>query len=118
MSGEQPQPQQNLHSVVLITCPNEEVSKAIAHRLVEKQLAACVNIVPKITSVYRWEGKVNEDSEYLLIAKTRNALISDLSQEVKQNHPYSVPEVIALDIKAGHQPYLDWITQSTPKKKQ
>ena len=99
--------------VVLITVPSPEVGGKIARALVEERLAACVNLVPGITSTYRWEGEVQVDPEALLIAKTGRDLFDALAARVRSLHPYTVPEIIALPLAAGHQPYLAWIADST-----
>ncbi len=96
-----------------MTVPSIEVGKKIASGLVSKKLAACVNIIPQITSIYEWEGKINEDSELLLMIKTQSHLFEELSAFVKQNHPYDVPEVIGLPIDQGSKGYLDWVKQVT-----
>jgi periplasmic divalent cation tolerance protein len=101
-------------SVVLITAPNREVGRMVANHLVENALAACVNIIAPIESIYSWEGKVQQDEEVLLVVKTRTALVESLLvQAVKSVHPYDVPEVIALPIQAGSRNYLDWISSVT-----
>uniref|UniRef100_A0A1B6FXF1 Uncharacterized protein n=2 Tax=Cuerna arida TaxID=1464854 RepID=A0A1B6FXF1_9HEMI len=105
-----------LFSVVYITAPTQEVAKKIARGLVENQLAACVNIVPGITSIYKWEGKIEEDSELLLMVKTRTQKIVELTAYVKANHPYSVPEVISTPIESGHDLYLKFLNDSIPEK--
>ena len=107
------------YCVVLITAPTGEKSAALAKLLVEQKLAACVNLVPGVKSTYWWEGKVTEDAEDLLIAKTDKLKVKALVKAVKANHPYSVPEVIALRIKEGNRDYLRWISASlgTPRKK-
>ncbi|PRQ21282.1 putative divalent ion tolerance protein, CutA [Rosa chinensis] len=99
--------------VVYVTVPNKEVGKKLAESLVREKLAACVNIVPGILSIYQWEGEVQTDSEELLIIKTRQSLFEALTEHVKTNHPYDVPEVIALPINAGSLNYLEWIKNST-----
>jgi periplasmic divalent cation tolerance protein len=99
--------------VVFVTVPDVEDAERIGRSLVEGRLAACVNIVPQIRSLFRWEGKVADESETLLIVKTRRALFDSLRAHVKQMHPYDIPEVIALPVVAGHQPYLRWIDEAT-----
>ncbi|XP_039287806.1 protein CutA homolog [Nilaparvata lugens] len=83
--------------------------------LVSNKLAACVNIIPQLTSVYEWEGKIQEDSELLLMIKTRSAKVEPLTKYVKENHPYSVCEVITTPITGGNQAYLDWISKTVPE---
>ena len=102
--------------VVLVTCPGQEVGEKIARTVVEDRLAACVNILPGLTSIYRWEGKVCRDAETLLIIKTRRSKFSALSSRVKALHPYSVPEVLALPVVAGSDSYLSWVRSSIPLK--
>ena len=100
--------------VVLITAPNEpETAKKLARALVEERLAACVNLVPGLTSVYRWQGEIIEDGEILLIAKTTEARLAALMARVPELHPYEVPEILALEVKDGHPPYLAWLKEST-----
>lgn len=102
-----------MEQVVLITVPTEEKAKEIARTLVEERLAACVNIVPGLTSIYRWEGKVVEDRELLLIVKTTTFRFPLLKERVQALHPYTVPEIIALPIAEGHRDYLNWLREST-----
>lgn len=99
--------------VVLITASNEEEAVIIAKGLVEDRLAACVNIVPGVRSVYRWEGKVHDDPECLLVAKTAAANFEMLEGRVKSLHSYEVPEIIALPIVKGYEPYMSWLMEST-----
>lgn len=100
------------NSIVYVTTPNDESAKKIARKLITEKLAACVNIIPNIQSIYEWEGCVNEDVEYLLMIKTKTDKVNDLSKFVRENHPYSVAEVISVKIENGNPPYLDWIKQS------
>ncbi|BAS82682.1 Os03g0186950, partial [Oryza sativa Japonica Group] len=99
--------------VVYVTVPNREAGKKLSQSIISEKLAACVNIVPGIESVYWWEGKVQTDAEELLIIKTRESLLDALTEHVKANHEYDVPEVIALPITGGNTKYLEWIKNST-----
>ena len=100
--------------VALITAPSNEVAKSIIDKLLQEKLAACVNIVSPISSFYVWEGKICDDSEVLLICKTRADLFqNEFISAVKSVHPYDVPEIIALPILMGSQSYLDWIKEVT-----
>lgn len=102
--------------VVLITAPSEEVGRGIAQALLDNKLAACVNIVAPINSLYLWQGDINDDEEVLLIVKSRAELFEQgLIPAVKEVHPYDVPEIIALPILLGDQDYLDWIEAETIK---
>lgn len=98
--------------LVLTTASSEEEARKIARTLVDRRLAACVNIVPKIESIYRWQGKVEEAQEYLLLVKTRQALFEKLRDAIRELHSYEVPECIALSIDDGLGPYLNWIDES------
>jgi len=100
------------HLLVSITTGSSEEAERIAEALVEDRLAACVNIVPAITSIYRWQGEVHRDSEVLLIAKSRPELFESLAARVRELHSYEVPEIIALPIAAGSKAYLNWIDES------
>lgn len=102
-----------MNLVVLCTVPDEGSARRIAQALVAEGLAACVNVLPRLTSVYRWEGEVTSGEELLLIIKTREARYAALEARVKELHPYTVPEVIALPIRQGSKDYLDWLVQST-----
>ena len=100
--------------LVMITAPSEGAARDIAQALLEKKLAACVNLVPGIRSLYTWDGAVNDDDEVLLIVKSRAALFENqLVPAVQQLHPYDVPEIIAVPIMMGSQSYLDWIEEVT-----
>jgi periplasmic divalent cation tolerance protein len=99
--------------VVLVTTPTPERAAEIARAVVEERLAACGNVVPAIRSIYRWEGKVHEDAEALLVLKTTRARFEALRDRVLALHPYQVPEVIALRVEAGSAAYLAWIAGET-----
>lgn len=100
------------HAVVLMTAPDAAAAERIARALVDERLAACVNILPGVRSVYRWEGKVEESSEVLLVAKTRASLFGKVEARVRALHPYDVPEIVALPLTDGSRPYLSWLDQS------
>lgn len=103
-----------LHAiVVLVTTPTPERAAEIARALVEERLAACGNVVPGLRSIYRWEGKVQEDAEALLVLKTTRGRFEALRERVLALHPYDVPEVIALPVEVGSAPYLAWLAAET-----
>ena len=99
--------------VVLVTCGSEEEATKIANSLVEERIAACVSIISPVRSIYRWEGKIWDEKEWLLIKKTQKERFEDLEKKVKSLHSYSVPEVIALPIVEGSAPYLKWLEETT-----
>ena len=98
--------------IVLVTTANAEEAARIADVLVSERLAACVNIVPGIESIYRWEGKVTRDKESLMIIKTTAERYDELERRVQELHSYSTPEVIAFRIDRGSEPYLEWLRDS------
>ncbi|MGQ9584443.1 MAG: divalent-cation tolerance protein CutA [Anaerolineae bacterium] len=100
------------YRLVVITCPSGEEAERIARTVVEERLAACVNVVPGVTSYYWWEGRVQQDAEWLLLAKTASARLEALTARVRELHSYEVPEVVALPIVGGSPGYLDWIAAS------
>jgi periplasmic divalent cation tolerance protein len=99
--------------VVYITAPNEDEAARIAKAIVEERLAGCVNIIKGIRSIYSWQGKVVDDSEVLMIAKTQRHLFEPLKMRVKELHSYTVPEIIALLIIEGSEDYLNWLKEVT-----
>merc|ERR1711874_408874 len=99
-----------------VTAPSAEVAKDLAAGLVTARLAACVNIMPGVTSVYEWEGKVNTDPEVLMMIKTRTSRVPELTEFVQKNHPYDVPEVITTSIEGGSAAYLSWLGDMVPEK--
>ncbi|GBF36162.1 MAG TPA: divalent-cation tolerance protein CutA [Methanothermococcus okinawensis] len=98
--------------IVFITVPNLEVGEKIGNTLVEEKLAACVNIIPEIKSVYFWKGNVENDNEHLLIIKTRKDKFKSLEKKIKEIHPYEVPEIVAIPIVLGSTDYLNWIDET------
>jgi periplasmic divalent cation tolerance protein len=99
--------------VVLVTVPTHEVAASLAKTLVEEKLVACVNILPGVRSIYSWKGTVCDDAELLCVLKTRRALFSTVRERVIALHPYELPEVIALPLTLGHEPYLNWLQNET-----
>jgi periplasmic divalent cation tolerance protein len=99
--------------VVLCAVPRAFDSEALAADLVSRQLAACVQIGPEITSVYRWQGAIETGAERLLIIKTSPERYRDLEAAIRRRHPYEVPEIVALQISAGYPPYIAWLAAAT-----
>jgi periplasmic divalent cation tolerance protein len=102
--------------VVFVTCGSEEEALKIAHSLVEERLAACANLVSPVRSIYRWEGKIWDEKEWILIIKTQKERFEELERKVKSLHSYSVPEIIGLPIVEGSSSYLNWLLEETTKK--
>ena len=104
---------QSQHLLVLCTCPNRESAEQIATTLVQESLAACVNINHGITSIYKWEERLEKDDELLLLIKTGANAYQALEARIQQLHPYELPEIIAVPIIEGAQSYLEWINSMT-----
>jgi periplasmic divalent cation tolerance protein len=107
-----------MHTVVLITCPDEESARFISHLLLTRRLAACVNIIPNITSYFWWgkrENSIHESREVILLVKTKQGLLRELTRTVKENHQYQIPEIIALPIVGGSKEYARWMDDETKK---
>jgi periplasmic divalent cation tolerance protein len=101
------------YNLVLCTCPDQDTAIGIGERLVEERLAACVNLLPGVTSVYRWHGKLQRDNENLLLIKTTGDRFQAISTRLRQLHPYDLPEIIAVPITDGLPDYLSWVTECT-----
>ena len=101
-------------NLIIVTCPVSE-SEKIAEEILKSKLAACVNIIPGISSIYWWEGKINKDEESILFIKTTSVLTDNLINKIKEIHSYKVPEIIVLDLIKGNKDYFDWI-ESVVKK--
>lgn len=95
--------------VVLCTFPNPDVARQIGTLMVKRQLAACVNLVPGVESIYEWEGRVCEETEVLGVFKVTSERVEGLKVALGEAHPYEVPEVVGLPVTAGSAPYLDWV---------
>ena len=102
--------------VVMVTCKSASDARKIGGYLVEQKLVACANIIPKIESIFFWQGKLSQEKETLLILKTRKALFSRLTKAVRKLHSSQVPEIIALPVLAGEKSYLSWVKKETQKK--
>jgi periplasmic divalent cation tolerance protein len=103
----------NTYLLVLNTCPNRETAEKIASTLVDCGLAPCVNIIPGITSVYKWQGKREVSQEFLLLVKTRADAYKSLEKSIKELHPYELPEIISVPLAYGLADYLAWIDKNT-----
>jgi periplasmic divalent cation tolerance protein len=102
--------------VVLSTCASAEEAQRVARALVEKRLAACVNVMPGIRSVYRWKDAIEDEEEVLLLIKTSRGLLEELREEIERLHSYEVPEVIALSVVDGSERYLAWMSRELAHK--
>ena len=101
------------HLLIHCTCPDEATAAKIAQALVSECLAACVNILPGLTSIYRWQGKTERENEVLMLIKTRRDRYSDLESRLRFLHPYELPEIIAVPITTGLSEYLNWVDSHT-----
>jgi len=101
--------------IVLCTVPSEDVAESIARPLLEEGLVACVNVIPGVRSLYRWQGKVEDERELLLLIKSSVANYEKLEARIRELHPYQVCEVLALDVAAGSEPYLAWLLGETAR---
>jgi periplasmic divalent cation tolerance protein len=98
-----------MYLIIFCTCPDKSSAELIARQLVEKELAACINILPSITSVYRWKDEIETAEEHLLLIKSRQNIYPELEQQLRSLHPYEVPEIITTSIENGLPDYLKWI---------
>ena len=99
--------------IVFCTIDSADAARTLARKLVQDRLAACVNIIENVTSVYKWEGRVEEDAEFLLVIKTQDSRAGDLTARIEELHPYDVPEILCWPVQEGSKPYLDWVVAET-----
>ncbi len=97
------------YQLIMTTCPDQKTAEALATLLVEKKLAACINILPEMTSIYTWKGRIEIGREHLLLVKTRGDRYQEIADCIHSNHPYELPEIIAVPIDQGLPEYLQWI---------
>lgn len=102
--------------VVLTTLPSRPQAEKLAQRVLQEKLAACVNVIGPARSFFWWEGKIDRAKEHLLLIKTHRSLFSQLRRFLEKNHPYEVPEIVALPIERGNAAYLDWIRRVIAKR--
>ncbi|NXR42467.1 CUTA protein, partial [Zosterops hypoxanthus] len=103
------------HSIAFITCLNEHIARDIARAIMDKKLAAYVNILPKSSALYFWKGELEESTEILLLVKTRTSKIGELSNYIRSIHPFEIPDIISLPIDQGNPLYLRWIGENVPR---
>ena len=99
--------------VVLVTCKDDDQAGRIARGLIQEKLAACVNLLPQIRSLFVWQGQLEETKEVLLIAKTQAHLVKRLEEAVRSSHTYECPEILSMPVDQGFEPYLAWVREST-----
>jgi periplasmic divalent cation tolerance protein len=104
------------YQIILCTCPDKETASELAHLLIENKSAACVNILPGLTSIYPWQGKVETAQESLLLIKTRTDQYQSVEKIINAHHPYELPEIIAVPVERGLSEYLQWIDSCLPIK--
>ena len=103
---------ETLARVVLVTAPDAAVAESLVRRLVQEGVVACGNILPGATSIYRWKGAVEHETESLIVFKTSSDGARRLLDRVPELHPYTVPEILVLPVEMGHGPYLDWVSEN------
>lgn len=99
--------------LVLTTLPNADAAAEMARSIVEERLAACANLFPALRSIYKWQAKLEDQNEVLVLFKTRQEHFDRLRARILELHPYEVPEVLAIPVEQGYQPYLDWLARET-----
>ena len=100
-------------SVIYTTLDNKQDARKIANFLIEEQIVACVNIIPNVISIYRWKGKIEEEKEFILIAKTVNENVIKTIKRIKELHNYELPDIIAMPVNNGYDEYLEYIKRET-----
>lgn len=105
-----------MYQIVLCTCPDNESAEKIAHLLVSQKLAACVNLIPGVKSIYQWQGQLMSDNEVQLVIKTSKERFSQINDLLDQQHPYDVPELLALDVAQGSTSYIEWLANTLNEK--
>lgn len=102
------------HSILLINCPTEQAAKDIGRHIMEKRMAACVNILPRTSTMYYWKGQIQDASEILLLVRTKTSQIQRLTEYVLAVHPYEIPEILSFPIEDGSMSYLKWMDEAIP----
>jgi periplasmic divalent cation tolerance protein len=103
-------------SLVLVTAPSQEVAHQLAHSLVIGRLAACVTVIPKVVSIYAWEGKLEQAEEALMVIKTRSSRNAEMEQYIRTHHPYDTPEIVEIPAGQVTQKYWQWVVQETIRR--
>lgn len=104
------------YQVILCTCPDFESAEKLANIIISEKSAACVNILPGLTSIYPWQGKIETAKEHLLLIKTRADHFHEVERNIRSNHPYELPEIIAVPVEQGQSEYLQWIDSCLSSK--
>lgn len=103
------------HIIILCTCPDQNTASTLANRLISENLAACVNILPGMTSIYRWQDRIETAQEHLLLVKTRRDIYQSVEQAIRLNHSYELPEIISVSLENALPEYLEWIDSCLSK---
>ena len=102
-------------SIILVTAPSQDLAQQLAHDLVTERLAACVNVVPGVTSIYAWEGKIEQAEEVLMIIKTQSSRYAALEEHIRAHHPYDTPEIVELSAGRVTPRYWQWVMKETTR---